>query len=183
MIKSGKIVALETEGKTSKATGRSFSVHSVVLEDGTRVEVGFKQPYMAGTYFNRTVEMKFGKLTDVGPAAPGETEVLSPSSLSSTSRAAGPTGRTFPVGIDSPEMSIIRQNALTNARELVSALFDMTPANVGVAETASKADRQQYLDARVEDILYVAYKFTDFSSGQREQKLANEQNRLNPPSV
>jgi hypothetical protein len=180
MIKTGKIVALPSEQKAAKATGKPFTVHAVVLEDGTKIEVGFKQPYSVGEYFNRTVETKYGKLVDSGPAEPGDTEPGPSPSPAAPSRPAPPSGRTFPVDIGSPEMSIIRQNALTNAREAVSNFMGYpNVANSG----ATKAERQQTLDAIAEDIVYLAYKFTDFSSGQREVKEARTQARMNPPSV
>jgi hypothetical protein len=178
--KSGKIIELLTEPGVSKTTGRGYTIHGVRLEDGTAIEVGFKQPYSVGLYFNRDVEIKYGKLKDVGPAVAGAPEMGSvPSPSRSPSPAATPTGgRTFPVGRESPEMSIIRQNALTNAREVVCGSYAKDLTGMG-----TKDERRQHLDAVVEDILYVAYKFADFSSGQREVARAAEISKLNPPTV
>jgi hypothetical protein len=81
--------------------------------------------------------------------------------------------------MDSPEMSIIRQNALTNAREaVIGSGMHSSPHTA-----ATKEERQQQLDAMAEDIIYLAYKFADFSSGRRESKAAAELVRLNPPGA
>ncbi len=178
---SGKIIATNDKQVTPPGR-RPFTVHSVTLEDGTTVEVGYKQPYRVGEYFNRDCEMKFGSLKDVGPAAPGATVGgPSPSPKPYTALAvAAPAGRTFPVNPESPEMSIIRQNALTNARELVTSTF----VHQEVMDPLADQDvRRKVLDNMVDDIMYVAYKFADFSSGQREVKKAHEMAKLNPPSV
>ncbi len=182
MKKTGKIISVDRRGGVAKATGKPFTIHIVKLEDGTEVEVGFNQPYSVGEYFDRTVEMKFGKLADVGPAKPGDSEVSSPSPRAAAGGApsAPSGGRTFPVGLESPEMSIIRQNALTNAREAVMGMYD---PNTISFNRLTKEERQQALDSVAEDILYLAYKFTDFSSGQREAKQAREASRMSPPSV
>jgi hypothetical protein len=177
--KSGKIVATPSEEKNIPGK-RPFTVHSVVLEDGTVVEVGYKQPYRVGEYFNRAVETKYGKLKDMGPAVAGDSELGSspPATPGRPAAVGAPTGRTFPVSQESPEMSIIRQNALTNAREVVMAAYERGPIN-----GQAKADRQQMLDTIAEDVLYLAYKFADFSSGQREVKQARDNARMSPPSV
>jgi len=181
--KSGKITALGSRGGVAKASGKPFTINTVLLEDGTEIEVGFKQPYSVGEYFSRRVEVKFGKLADVGAAVPGDVEMAA-TSPAPAARSAGsaPSGggyqaRVFPVGRESGEISIIRQNALTNARELVLGMV------AGTGLPLAKADRQQALDAIVEDVLYVAYKFADFSSGQREVNEAQKLARSNPPGV
>lgn len=175
--KSGKIVSIET--KMAKTRYGEKPVYSVALEDGTSVEVGFKNPYQTGEYFNRSVEFKYGTWKDVGPAVAGA-EVATPSPAARPAAGGAPSGRTFPVSRESPEMSIIRQNALTNAREVLVCLYgNGDDAYPGMP----KAERQQYLDALAEDIFHLAYKFADFSSGQREVARAAEMAKMNPPSV
>jgi hypothetical protein len=71
------------------------------------------------------------------------------------------TGRRFPVPATSPETSIIRQNALTNAN---AAVHHYMERNAG--EVTEPSSVEEYADMVIE----VAYKFADFSSGQREVK-------------
>ncbi len=177
---TGKIIATNDKQVTPPGR-RPFTVHSVTLEDGTTVEVGYKQPYRVGEYFSRDCEMKFGSLKDVGPAAPGASVGGSspPPKPYPVSAGAAPAGRTFPVNPESPEMSIIRQNALTNARELITAVS----MGYTVDMITDTAVRREMLDKLTDDIMYVAYKFADFSSGQREVKHVAEMARLNPPSA
>jgi len=169
MILNGTIASLGTKGGISKSTGRAFTIHTVTLDNGTTIEVGFKQPYAVGTYFNRECEFKYGAYKDAGPAPAGAAPsmgVATPTPRPSTPPPAA-NGRTFPVDRQSPEMSIIRQNALTNARELVSVhMHQDTP-----------------MDDKVNEILRIAYIFADFSSGQREVKQAADLAKLNPPTV
>lgn len=167
------VTSLETNPFTSKA-GKTFTEHLVVTQDGEKVSVGLKQKYRVGDRINVDVDQKFGKLQEVGPP----TGVPTKAPAKSTVAAAPYSSRTFPVPELSGEMAIIRQNALTNARELVGY-----KSSIAVASNTPKAERDQIYDALVEDVLRIAYKFADFTSGHREMKVARQASRLSDSSV
>lgn len=153
--------------------GKPIVIHYVVTADGDRVSIGFKQTYKVGDKFSADVETSYGELKFVGPASgPATPKNTTAGPKNASNKSEGGGGRVFPVPELSGEMSIIRQNALTNARELVVATIADLP------DGATKAEREQFYDAVVEDILRVAYKFADFSSGHREVKLAKKLNTL-----
>lgn len=172
------VSSIESESFTTTA-GRPLVRHYVNTADGEKIAVGLKQKYRVGDRINVDVEVKFGKLSEVGPP----TGVASASQPAAANKPAvpdvrSPFNRTFPVPELSGEMAIIRQNALTNARELVSKSFSAL-----VPPGATKAERDQYYDAMIEDVLRVAYKFADFTSGHREAKAARQASRLSDKSV
>ncbi len=74
---------------------------------------------------------------------------------------AGAAGRPFPVPKTSGELAIIRQNALTNAVAVIN--------NYG-----GELDAQLTLDEYTDKIIEIAYKFADFTSGQREVAAAKQ---------
>jgi hypothetical protein len=165
------IVANVGSNPFTAKSGKTYNSHYVITQDGDQIEVGLKAKYKIGDRFYADIDKKFGKLTEVGP----------PSGVPSKPSSAGvPAGdsntkqaRVFPIPELSGEMAIIRQNALTNAVNLINSKFSQI---VGADKT--KAEREQLADAYVEDVLRVAYKFADFSSGHREAKLARERARL-----
>lgn len=85
-----------------------------------------------------------------------EGSVIAPSS--SVTPFSAPKGRmgSFPIAPDDGQRSIIRQNALTNARELYCLLIG-----------APIADPDH--DVVVRDILYIARKFESYTSGDIER--------------
>lgn len=153
-------------------TGKSYNSHYVVTADGEQIEVGLKQKYAVGARINVDVDKQFGKLKEVGPPT-GVPTKAEPAPLRGTSPAFSRQEKVFPVPELSGEMAIIRQNALTNA---VNVVVNKSSVLLGVDKT--KAEREQFLNALVEDILGIAYKFADFSSGHREAKLARQTARL-----
>jgi hypothetical protein len=159
--RSGKVnnVLFETINKPGK---RPFTVHRVQLANGDEVEVGFKQPYRVGDNFNSEVEFKFGKWKEVralGGAAPATPAPSSPSGASTSGNGAPAT---FPIPKGNKESAIIRQNALTNAVKL----FEVQAAT---SDEAALTD-----EVAAERVIQIAYKFAEFSSGQREVRLAKD---------
>ncbi len=157
--RSGKVnnVLFETITKPGK---RPFTVHRVQLNNGDEVEVGFKQPYRVGDNFNSEVEFKFGKWKEVralGGAAPTPT----PSTPSGANSSGNGAPATFPIPKGNKESAIIRQNALTNA---VNAINNWGDTEIGAGS----------LDEYTDLIIAQAYKFAEFSSGQREVRLAKD---------
>jgi hypothetical protein len=153
------ITNIEKDTRTSKA-GKPFSIWYATLDDGRRIKFGFnKPPYELGQRLTGSAEPnKFGDLEFSGPgAAPAAAKIGSGPS------ATGPVatgGRTFPVATTSPEMSIIRQNALTNANAALDNFLSH-------GQWTLEADTPE---AYAEAVIELAYKFAEFSSGQREAK-------------
>jgi hypothetical protein len=150
------ITNIYADDRTSKA-GKAFKLWYAELDDGRKLKFGFNKPkYAVGQRLvGHATTNKFGDLEfsdKPGGAAPSTSSGGSGASTTNT-------GRRFPVPATSPETSIIRQNSLTNANTAVSAYFDChadkCPESV-----------EEYLDLVIE----AAYKFADFSSGQREVK-------------
>lgn len=138
---------------------RSFNVHYVELDTGKSVNVGFKQPFIVGQAISVDAEMAYGELKMGAVATTGGGEVTpigsAPSSGGGKSYSSGRNDK-FPVPTTHGDFSIIRQNALTNA---VNTVMNSSEGIVATDET-------------VERIIAIAYKFADFSSGQREVKLS-----------
>lgn len=130
---------------------------------GTKYSWGFKRPSSMGITDGALI--KFDFMPDkYGPKVIVETvEVLtSGDGTEPVKKAAAPSGggaitsnrdAGFPVPVTSDKISILRQNALTNARELVQAY----PSVFGV-------DKKP--DDMVAKILEIASKFSDYTSGR-----------------
>lgn len=132
--------------------------------DGTKYSWGFANPTKMGV--TDGAEIEFDSSPDrYGPKIDTDTVVVKTSGsgrgpvkaapASGGKRASGEAG--FPVPVTSDRISILRQNALTNARELVSgypSLFncDSDP------------------DTLVEKILEIARVFADYTSGRDVEK-------------
>lgn len=156
--RSGKVVKLERDAKVSARTGKPYSVHSVVLDTGDTIEVGFKQPYRVGADFNSEVEFGFGKWKELKALPPGS----APAATTRTAEVQAAPMQ-FPIPKSSKETAIIRQNALTNAVNATNTLI-----NAGCVDKPASAE--EYTDG----VLTLAYKFAEFSSGQREIRMSKE---------
>jgi hypothetical protein len=141
-------------------------VYDLVISN-TKYGWGFKDPNSLGISVG--TEVSFESTSDkYGPKIdPTSLLVLGQGKTppAKTNGAAGHTSSyrdrgSFPISKSSGEFAIIRQNALTNARELVGLYIAWT------------ADTD--LDDVVETIIKVANIFADYSSGQREVKAAEK---------
>lgn len=141
----------------SKKTGKPFKVYFVRLNDGSVYENGYTMPPVSvGDTVSIEYEVSYGKnkvssISKGGAGAPTPTPA----------RSGSPSARRFPVDIDSPEMSIIRQSALKAAVDVWGHLYD----------TVEDVDDNKV----AERIINMAYKFTEFSSGQREVRMLNDE--------
>lgn len=142
-------------------------VFSIKGTDGTWYKCGFTKPKCSE---GDTIEVEI-KETDYG------TEITDPKNIrvvggggvsvptAGASRSAGGGGRTgydrvFPVPALSPERAIIRQNALTNARELyVGTLDPKTAKDVDLADAA-------------QHIISIARMFEAYSTGDLDKAAA-----------
>lgn len=139
-----------------------------LIVDGTKYSWGFKNPTSMG--ITDGAEIEFDVVADkYGPKINAEHVVLKTSgsgagpTVATSGTSGGARGRAdmgFPVPVTSDKISILRQNALTNARELVQAY----PAIFTKDQT-----EKEMLAA----ILKIASKFSDFTSGRDiEEKVA-----------
>jgi hypothetical protein len=156
-FESGKVENIFKNDVTNPKTGRVFPVYIATI-NGANYECGYKVPtFKVGDVVTIEYETKYGK-RKITSASSGVTSAA----LGKSNNANSSTNvRTFPVGIESPEMSIIRQSALKSAVDTVYHYSEMYESEGTIS-----------LDDYVEKVLAVAYKYTDFSSGQREVKLA-----------
>lgn len=164
---NGTVQAITPMNGVSKKSGKPYTIWTVTV-DGQDVKAGFKKP---GFEVGQTVSIpvstnKWGDVEMIQPGAPtgGYSGPAKPISSPATMASGAPGGRTFPVARTSPEMSIIRQNALTNANAAVHNYFELI--RVDNEDEFVPPDLAQYIECVIE----TAYKFTDFSSGQREVK-------------
>jgi hypothetical protein len=148
---------ITSEAKTSKA-GKPFRIWSMHMDDGTVLRMGFNKPkYEVGQRVvgtattNRFGELEFSEVVSASTAT--ETRTLAPA----------PAGRTFPLNTTSPEMSIVRQNALTNANATVATLLLNSPID-SPYKFSSLSELSDW-------VIETAYKYAEFSSGQREVKM------------
>lgn len=164
---NGMVQAITPQHGVSKRTGKPYTIWTVTV-DGQEVKAGFKKP---GFEVGQTVSIpvstnKWGDTEMVQPGTPtgGYSGPAKPISAPAIGAGPGAGGRTFPVARTSPEMSIIRQNALTNANAAVANYFE------NVYENNPAGDQPNDFNEYIELVIDTAYKFTDFSSGQREVK-------------
>lgn len=120
---NGVISAVNANKKTS-AAGKPYTVYTITV-DGNEYEVGFKKPTAdRGDTVNFDWELKYGRKTVVdGSLSKGAASAGSTGVTSSSSRG-GFAPKPFPVPADHGDRSILRQNAVTNAREVVKQYGD-----------------------------------------------------------
>jgi len=150
-----------------KASGKPFTKWFMDLEDGTKVCAGFRKPasYTVGQRLSANIEKnQWGDWEIKAASAGGAT---APAQQSGGFKP-GASGRPFPVPKTSGEVAIIRQNALTNANALVStmAVLDHPSLEIHGGDLA-------------ELVIEIAYKFAEFSTGQREVKHVEEMKKGN----
>lgn len=152
--------------------GQMSKAYSFTATTGEKVDCGFAD---LGLRDGMTVEFmgepdKYGikvvkgTLQTSTKAPVGATEKPAEASTGGTrySPQGGASGRPFPVPTTSGELAIIRQNALTNAVNFFGANYFSTDPD------------QPTLAAKADMVIELAYKFADFSSGQREVKAMRE---------
>ena len=162
---TGTVQDVSSQVKTSNKTGKKFRVHYIELDSGEVVNVGFNNPYKVGQSLNLEVEQAYGemKLVTGAPSSGGGSAPAPKKDSGSFGARAPASGRPFPVPKTSGEIAIIRQNALTNA---------VTMFCNGALEFVPNKDEMKSVDELVEEVLKMAYAFAEFSSGNREVRLA-----------
>ena len=154
--------------KTKKTKFGDKTIHYAAV-DGQEFSTGFKKVFTSGEMVNCVVEHKFGEYQLVEGVAP----TASMPALGSTpppARGGGKPGfkpasrGTFPVDKLDGQMSIIRQNSMNRAVEIVAAWC--TPDQNGNV-LFDPQSQEEYLNKLIE----VALTVTDFNSGQDIMKL------------
>lgn len=141
--------------KNGKRAGQDATVYHATV-NGTDVNCGFNKPtFEQGEVVNLEVENKFGGWQYVGPAKQGSEPVRKVTKASPMPSAGNKPA--FPVGKDTKDMSIIRQNSLTHATKIVEQ-----------ALLAEIVQQPNSLEDLTELVISVAYDLTEFSSGHRE---------------
>lgn len=157
------IYTKEVQIKNGARAGQTSTVYHAMV-GGHDVNLGFKCDFQEGERVNLTVEEKYGGYQLVkgggnGTAAPAPT----PAANSAPTPAPAPKAA-FPTPKNTKDVSIIRQNSMNHASRIVA---DMITAKV-IAAPKTEAEY-------VEKVIEVAYQVFDFSSGWREQKMADAQ--------
>ena len=134
--------------------------------DGIEFETGFKSVFAQGEMITCGVEHKYGGWQYVeGPVGslPPVTAAVTTSVASTSGSGGGKGAGAFPVDPKSGQISIIRQNSLNRAVEILRQW-----AKEGIFEPKGEAE---YL----KKLLEVALIVTDFNSGQHIVELAKAQ--------
>jgi hypothetical protein len=149
--------------KTKKTKFGDKIIHYASV-DGQEFSTGFKKVFTSGEMVNCVVEHKFGEYQLVEGVAPGTQPALGsapPPAAKGNFGGGGFKGAskgTFPVGKTDGQMSIIRQNSMNRAVEIMS-----TWIQAGIWS----GDEEAYIRKLHE----VALTITDFNSGQDIMKL------------
>lgn len=161
-------VVVDVGSKTVNTRFGAKLTYDIKLDDGNYYKFGFKKPpvnvgdtvsfsYAAGKYGNEA-DINSVKITGASTGTAAH-----PSIAAATSVTSGRGGyRPFPIPPDHGDRSIVRQNALTNARELVCNYYPIEDAT-----------KEQLVEA-ADIIIELAYKFEAYTSGQREVDAAEE---------
>ncbi len=152
---SGVVQSMRTATKQSRA-GKDFTICYATV-DGQEFSTGFKQPFSDGEMVNIVVDFKYGENQLVEGLVPTNQPLLGTVVQEAPVKKAwggGAPARKFPVEPTDGQMSIIRQNSMNRAVEILAAWEES-----GIFEPKSEAE---YLKKLIE----VALTVTDFNSGQ-----------------
>lgn len=123
------------------------------IDSGTAIEATINQSKYGAEVVEGTVKVLTGGASPAASTPPPQSRTPS-----SGGGGYGAASRPFPVPKTSGEMAIIRQNALTNAVNAFQHYLGFSPDNTAAGD----------LDDYVNQIIEIAYKFAEFTSGQRE---------------
>jgi len=147
-----------------------------IKANGDWFSVGFKKPkYNVGDTIDfKYEEGSYGKQIDdatvrvlsKGAGTPTPTVSGTPTTEPAPppSRSFGPPQKVFPVPLMHGDRSIIRQNSLTNARELV----------VNMSKTGGGFSAFATLDEGAKEVIRIARMFEEYSAGDMERRAAEE---------
>lgn len=163
---SVKGVVESTRTKT-KSTRYGDKVVNYVTVGGQEISTGFKPIFQQGENVDLGVAFTYGEWqyqnVPGGTLPPLQAEAT-PATPTAISRGKAPASRTFPVDPTDGQMSIIRQNSMNRAVEIVDAMIKH-------GTIAAPANQDEYMTLLVE----IALEITDFNSGQDIMKIAAAQ--------
>lgn len=180
----GSVASAATRSFMSKA-GKNLIKTVLTLDTGHSIELnGFgdkvsKNP--PGTAVNFSVAESYGRWEVAGPPQPGLPELGGGAGAAPTGASKGESIRAgtrgaFPIKGDDYQVSIIRQNSLTNAVATVTAIINDYGAFTGT--DANPAAAIAAIEAVSDRIIRLAYKYAAFSQGtldtQAVQEVANK---------
>lgn len=156
----GNVVNTFSKTKNTRS-GKMVTIHYAEIDDGTTINVGFKPMWEPGEYITVNVEEKYGELQIAKGGAP---TTGSPTTSTTNPPKSGGTyvPKKFPLEATDQQVSIIRQSSLNRA---VETTRDMVAAGIITPKN---------MEAYIETIMTLAYDYTDFGTGQREVKEAEE---------
>lgn len=163
---SNVVTNITSKSLTSKL-GKAFTVWTVHVDDGKAYNYGFVKPkFNIGDTINFVAEEDtYGPKMDsktvrVVSTGGGSSIPATPSSVTYTPRAYGKADRVFPIPPLHGDRSIVRQNALTNARELYTVfLHRLDIDSITIEDTAR-------------NVIHVARIFERFTAGDDEMEAA-----------
>lgn len=131
--------------------------------NGTWVSAGFKDPKVSvGDSISFEYEPdKYGNKLHDGSIKKGAAVAVTPVGTASVSSGGGRHG-SFPIGALDGQRSIIRQNALTNARELYKEYASATDLEGGVLNMSHHAD----------NVISIARHFEAYTAGDLDMDAA-----------
>lgn len=136
-----------------------------IFIDGTKYSAGFKKPVVA---IGDAVEFEF-KTSQYGNEIVSivKTGAGVPTPATPAARPAPSFGGkgVFPIPLLDGQRAIVRQNALTNARELVIGL-------IGATKEDSWAQRKTQFDTLADEVVRIARKFEAYACGDIDREAA-----------
>ena len=159
---SGVVQSISTKVKNTRAGDKT--IHYTTVDNQT-FSTGFSQPFSVGEMVNIVVEFKYGENQYVPNVVPSGLPLLGsqPAPVKKAWGGAAPA-RKFPVDKHDGQMSIIRQNSMNRAVEILAQW--MQPDHTGIA-IYMPTTQDEYLKKLME----VAMTITDFNSGQDIMKM------------
>lgn len=165
---------------TKPVSGGKFTVHYVIV-NGERVSVGFSKPTVnVGDEVTIPYEIKYGekqmpKGAKIRQGSVPASSFTTPSAGRSSGGGGSTGGRQFPVPPTSSERTIVRQNSVSNAARIISAL-------IGEGGVAPGKEAQAVID--------LAREFEEYSCGDLERRASEQgvtieeymKERLNNPN-
>lgn len=160
---SGVVASTYTKSipiKRGPRAGQDGTVYHTVLDDGTDINCGWKNPgHEEGAFVRLEVEnTNFGIKLSSNKGG-GAQQAASPTASNPSAKpVANNAAAGFPVRKGTKDISIIRQNSAQHASRIVAA-------EIAQGMLTSAED----IDARFFDLVY---QITDFSTGHREENIA-----------
>ena len=155
----GTVDSVYSKTKSTRS-GKDVTIYYGTV-DGTEVNLGFKPIWSEGEYVSVEVAEKYGEYQITGKAKPGSTPAPKGGVKPAPSSAGFKKG-TFPLEPTDNQVSIIRQSSLNRAVEVVRDMMHHSCLEIDNEEV--------YLNK----IFGLAYKYTDFGTGQREVKMSKD---------